>query len=571
MAFASSAPRILKQPEPVTVQEGNSVELSVLAEGDTPMSYAWYFEREKVLEAGGPTLKIDSASEEDAGLYWVLISNKWGQVGSVGVLLRVANAQEWKVSNGGNGHRYEFVRVGKRENDWRAMFDDVQASGGYLVSFQSPEEEKFVNTLAPLGVTRLIGLIQPPGSGEPTEGWKWMSGEPLTYTHWGSREPSNGGGVNERGFENLVGIFPNGTWNDIHGGGKAYIVEYPKQLMIYSDLTNAVVSAYESVGLRAGAASKRALRFQWFANGRALTGITGNTLSAAGALKNPGPYFFTVSDGSTTLTSATAEVRFGPLFTESPTNNVVFVGGIARFNVSVSGAQPFSFQWHRNRDPIAGETNRFLVLTDVTTAQAGSYWVEVWNVNAKTRSNPGELIVLAPRSQLILLDDFENGAHPGWSLPVKTVTPLGNRRLLGEFKSETVALILTNLPIHKEIVISCDVIVRGFWQGNKRMDMWRVSADGESLFETTFSTFTRQAFPDAYLQGENPPATGALETNTLGYELSFADNRMIEDARFRITAAGVHTNQSALLTFSSDLANPEEAGWSLDNVAVVTK
>jgi hypothetical protein len=66
--------------------------------------------------------------------------------------------------------------------------------GGYLVSFHSREEEDFVNALAPLTVTRLIGLIQPPGSSEPAGGWKWMSGEPFTFSHWGRGEPSNGGG-----------------------------------------------------------------------------------------------------------------------------------------------------------------------------------------------------------------------------------------------------------------------------------------------------------------------------------------------------------------------------------------
>ncbi|MCI0533931.1 MAG: immunoglobulin domain-containing protein [Verrucomicrobiales bacterium] len=265
------------------------------------------------------------------------------------------------------------------------MFEEVQASGGYLVSFHSHEEEDLVNALAPLTVTRLIGLIQPPGSSEPAGGWKWMSGEPFTYSHWGRGEPSNDGGVNLRGFENLVGIFPNGTWNDIHGGGKAYIIEYPKQLVIYSDLTNSVVSGYESVALRAGVASKRPQRFQWFANGRTLKGVTGNTLGVSAALKNPGPHFFTVSDGATTLTSAVAQVNFGPLFTTSPKNNSAHEGQAVRFEVSVSGPGPFSFQWYRNNSALPGETERFCRITNVTAAQTGRYWVKVSNANAKAR------------------------------------------------------------------------------------------------------------------------------------------------------------------------------------------
>lgn len=570
MAFASPAPRILKQPETAAARVGEPVKLSVLAQGEEPLAYTWYFERELVPEASKPILQFHHPSEEDAGLYWVTISNKWGQVGSDCVLLRVANGKKWTEADGGNGHRYEFVRIGERENDWRAIFDDVQARGGYLVSFGSPEEENFVNRLAPLNVTRLIGLIQPPGSTEPSGGWKWMSGEPFTYSHWGNRQPDNGGAVNFRGFENLVGIFPNGTWNDIHGGGRAYIVEYPKQLVIYSDLTNSVVFGYESVALRAGAASKKPLAWQWFASGRALKGITGNTLGVSAALENPGPYYCTVSDGATTLTSAVAQVRFGPLFRGSPKNNSVFAGQAVRFDVSVSGPGPFSLQWYHNNTALPGETERFLLITNVTAARTGSYWLEVSNANAQARSAPGELIVLSPKNKLILLDDFESFSHPGWSLPVTTVAAAGGRRFLGEFKSETVLLTLTNLPVHARIEVSCDVIVRGYWQGNRRPDTWGISADFESLFATSFSTYTAQSFPDAYPDGDNPPAAGALETNTLGYELSFADNQMREDARFRVSTAGAHTNQSVVLSFTANLGNPEEAGWSLDNVAVMT-
>ncbi len=35
--------------------------------------------------------------------------------------------------------------------------------------------------------------------------------------------------------------------------------------------------------------------------------------------------------------------------------------------------------------------------------------------------------------------------------------------------------------------------------------------------------------------------------------------------------AGAHTNQSVVLTFDANLGNPEQAGRSLDNVAVITK
>jgi hypothetical protein len=128
-------------------------------------------------------------------------------------------------------------------------------------------------------------------------------------------------------------------------------------------------------------------------------------------------------------------VNFGPLFTTSPQNNSAHEGQAVRFEVPVSGPGPFFFQWYRDNRALPSETERFCRITNVTAAQTGSYWVEVSNANAKARSAPGELIVLSPKSQLILLDDFESSSHPGWSLPVTTIAPAGGRRFLGEFKA----------------------------------------------------------------------------------------------------------------------------------------
>jgi hypothetical protein len=567
---AGAAPIILEQPRPVLARVGESIDFSVVATGEEHLNYTWYSERKALANGTGPSFVLESVAETDAGIYWVVVSNKWGRVGSDGALLRVATPREWPESSGGNGHRYEFIRIGQPENDWNMTFKDVMASGGYLVSYHSRAEEDFANSLAPLSITRLIGLIQPPGSPEPAGGWRWMSGEPFFYSRWAAGEPNNAA-VNLRGFENLVGVNSDGTWNDIHGGGRGYIIEFPKDLIIYNNLSNVTRSGYETVALTAGAASKGPLQYQWFANGRALRGSKSNVLEVSTALTNPGPYSFVVGDGISILTSTTADVRMGPFFVSSPKTSAHYIGDPAQFDVTVAGPGPFEFQWYRNDSPLPGENGTTLRIANIRDSDAGSYWVMVSNTNATTSSAPGELIVVHPTSSLVLLDDFESGSHSGWSLPLTTLAPAGGRRFLGEFKSESINLVLTNLPPHSELEISCDVIIRGYWQGNGRPDTWRIAIDGRSMFLTTFSTFTTQAFPGTYPGSSNPRAAGARETNNFGYELSFADNMMLEDARFRVTATATHTNTTGTLTFSASLGSPNEAGWSLDNVAVATK
>ena len=559
-SILAAAPRIVSQPQALVARAGEPATLNVVADGAEPLEYTWFFERRRITGATEPTLSLGAVSLTNAGLYWVVVSNQWGRVGSDG---------EWSAANGGNGHVYEFVRSGQRENDWATMFRQVEESHGYLVSFHSRAEENFVNTLAPLSVTRLIGLLQPPGSPEPTGGWRWMSGESLTYTNWSAGEPNDSITANLRGHENLAGVNPDGRWNDIHGGGHGHIVEYPAELIIYAHPTNSTVSGYDAVALRASVASKRPLTFQWFASGQALPGVNGHVLPVARALEHPGPYFFTVSDGVTTVASTPVEVGMGPLIAASPTNTAAYIGENARLEVSVIGESPFTYQWHRNGVPIPGATERMLVLTNVVKEQSGSYHVEISNAKTRTRSSLADLVVLDSTAEIVIIDNFESSSHPGWSLPLTTVPPAGGRRFLGEFGRETVTLTLTNLPAHEELEISLNVIVRGYWQGNARPDTWRLAVDGRTLLNTTFSTFTTQAFPGIYPGTSNPRATRAVATNTLGYELSFADNIMLEDAVYRVTSRTAHSNKVAALTFSSTLSNIEEAAWSLDNVAVV--
>ena len=42
-----------------------------------------------------------------------------------------------------------------------------------------------------------MGLYQSPSGTEPSGGWRWITGEPLSYTKWNSGEPNQFQGVEE--------------------------------------------------------------------------------------------------------------------------------------------------------------------------------------------------------------------------------------------------------------------------------------------------------------------------------------------------------------------------------------
>lgn len=119
------------------------------------------------------------------------------------------------------GHSYTFFDA---SGDFIADNDFCESLGGHLMTITSPEEQAIAERLL-AGATKnfyLIGLSQAEGSNEPAEGFQWITGEALTYTHWHqengvSTEPNNSGvgGVPEN-FVTLSrgGTWPVGDWND---------------------------------------------------------------------------------------------------------------------------------------------------------------------------------------------------------------------------------------------------------------------------------------------------------------------------------------------------------------------
>ncbi|MEZ5973402.1 MAG: lectin-like protein [Planctomycetota bacterium] len=92
----------------------------------------------------------------------------------------------------------------------------INGVAGHLVTLTSDAERAWVvANVADLANNRsFIGLYQDlndPNYSEPLGGWKWVTGEPVTYTNWLAGEPNNGSG----GIEHVGEIYGAGGWNDV--------------------------------------------------------------------------------------------------------------------------------------------------------------------------------------------------------------------------------------------------------------------------------------------------------------------------------------------------------------------
>ena len=82
-------PTISTQPQSQTVTASNAASFTVIAAGDAPLSYQWYFSSAPILNGTNATHAISGATTNDAGNYFVTVNNPYGSVTSSVVTLTV--------------------------------------------------------------------------------------------------------------------------------------------------------------------------------------------------------------------------------------------------------------------------------------------------------------------------------------------------------------------------------------------------------------------------------------------------------------------------------------------------
>lgn len=112
--------------------------------------------------------------------------------------------------NNYNGHSYYRSTGSMTWTDARQACINM---GGHLVTVTSAAENNFIFGLWPSG---WIGLTD-----EVTEGvWKWVTGEPYSWSNWNSGEPNNAGN------EDYIQFVGGGKWNDLPNNSLPYVLEF---------------------------------------------------------------------------------------------------------------------------------------------------------------------------------------------------------------------------------------------------------------------------------------------------------------------------------------------------------
>ena len=145
----------------------------------------------------------------------------------------LADAVQWRVEDGGNGHWYEVMPYGAYAT-WSEAAADAVARGGYLATLTSQEEDDLVTMLyqsigdqdscdtCSSGTAALIG-----GQLDVFGEWQWVTGEAWDFTNWYPGEPTGGS-------ETVLYLRCPGQWNDgtdsLDGGCRyAAIIEWSER------------------------------------------------------------------------------------------------------------------------------------------------------------------------------------------------------------------------------------------------------------------------------------------------------------------------------------------------------
>ncbi len=151
----------------------------------------------------------------------------------------------------------------------------------------------------------------------------------------------------------------------------------------------------------------------------------------------------------TTFADVTPASNAPPVITSQPQSQSAHVGDTVGFPISVTGAQPLSFQWWFNQTNLLnGATNQTLTLVSVTTNQTGSYSVTVSNFFGVTNSLPAALtivpVVVLSNNAFTYLDynvdgNSVTGTDPtNWAVTAPQVQAIG--RQLTYLKPDIIAL-----------------------------------------------------------------------------------------------------------------------------------
>lgn len=445
-------PRFNRQLETPVVHAGNQAVLTASLDGAYPLTYQWYHDGSEVSGATNRCLTLAHAELADSGSYVLVVSNAYGQIAGAPITLTVQSDPATLTAVGAWGSDINGqCTIPPTIVNPRAIASGgfhnlaLQADGTVLAWGKNSSGQ--VNV--PASATNIVAIaagsdhsmaLRSDGSVVAWgRNWDGQTDVPPSVTnataisagwaHSVALRPDGtvvAWGNNDYGqtdvplFLNNVTAVSSGYYHNLALCADHTIVGWGSLSAVPSTATNvvAVAAGWEhSLALRAdgsvvawgdnsqgqstvpaGATNVVAISAGY---GHSMALLADGTLIAWGkgayGMTNVPPALRNVARIAAGEDHELAMIELGPpRFEGNPRSVVAHAGRNALLTADAGGTQPMSYQWFHNNAPVSGETNRFLILTNVQIDLAGAYILVAANSTGFAATNTLNLTVLAP-------------------------------------------------------------------------------------------------------------------------------------------------------------------------------
>jgi hypothetical protein len=401
-----SAPQITSEPQSQTVIVGDTVTLTVGANGTAPLKYQWWFNGVKIPTGTGSSLTLTNVQSSQAGSYAVNVSNSYGYTNTPNAVLTVNPIPPCVTPPSG------LVSWWQAEGN---ADDSVDGNSGVLLNGATFGPGKVGQAFAFDGVSSYVGVPDSPSlhctNGLTIEAWIFLTGSTGNYyntvTKWDVTTPgqaaytsglipdgrigfsvcSSGNGPDSTtdGTVMSTNTIPANQWTHYAGTYDG------SELRIYVNGVCENVAAYNQ-GIFPGTGD--------LAIGSAGTSSSGQVVSPfAGLIDEPAIYDRALSAGEIAAlynANKAGKCPLAPMVRSQPANQAAIVGDTVTYTVAAGGTPPLRYQWRFNSRVIAAASSASLTLTNVQSSQAGNYDVIVSNGFGSVTSAVATLSVQVP-------------------------------------------------------------------------------------------------------------------------------------------------------------------------------
>lgn len=374
------APEIAAHPESATVGVGSTATLSVIATGETPLSYRWIFAGDILPGATSATLTIQNVCVSNAGTYKAIVFNSHGFVVSRPAVLTVEQPSIPIITN-------------QPPSQTVSPGSTITLSVGYSGTgpFHFQWRRNGANLAGETNSSLTLANVQPADAGDYSVVVFTDAGG--TASDEAAVRVTNGTLQFRDAFASMVNL--SGSSGSASGNNSAATLEQGEP-----EHANKTAGHSLWVSWQPNASGIATISLAGSTFDTLLAVYTGNTLAGLVPLASDddsGGYFssavrFNVTAGTRyriavagldtasgdfnfqwSLTPTTAQV---PVVTTQPVSQTVATGSVATFSVATVPASA-AVQWLFDGQPLAGATDKVLTIANVEASRVGSYSARV--------------------------------------------------------------------------------------------------------------------------------------------------------------------------------------------------